>query len=336
MKFLIVSHHTPWTIGASCKRALEQLGCQADIFYLNASTNIAEKAINGIRSHVRIIRPYLDSYWEELINKKLIKKVRDFKPDILLVIRGEELYPETLRRIKHEHSLCLITWWTEPRLEHKYYLCSLPTFDYVFTFEKEHISKMKECGARRVYYLPLACDPFIHRPITLNTDQKQHYEHDVSFCGAINPARIDIFKEISHLDFVIWGRDWRGIVNKEGLQKNFKYEIRGEDVAKVYSASKIGLNVHHADTLSGLNARTYEIPACGTLEIMDYKSAVEEHFHIGKEIICYKDKRELPGLIAYYLSNSQERSAIVENGCSRVHREHRYIDRMRYMLSVIK
>ena len=336
MKFLIASHHTPWTVGVSCKRALEQLGCQADTFYLNASTNIVEKAINGIRPRIRNISSSGDKLWEKIINKKLIKKVKDSNPDVLFVIRGEELYAETLERIKDEHKIRIITWWTESRLEHKYYVESLPLYDFVFSFDKSHISKMKEYGARDAYYLPLACDPEIHRSIVLSAKEKKLYEHDISSCGAINLARIDVFKTISDFDFAIWGKDWPRIIKREGLLKNFKGVIKGEDVARVYNASKIALNVHHPDTISGANARTFEIPACGILEIVDYKSSIEELFVVGKEIICYKDKRELRDLIRYYLSHNEERIEIAKRGYERVHKEHRYLDRMQKVLSVLK
>ena len=336
MRFLVAAHHTPWQVGLSCKRALQELGHQADLFYLNASKNIWEKFINGLRPRIRHAGPYIDMVWERLINRQLIQRVSDARVDVLLVIRGEELYKETLREIRHRHKTRVVTWWTEPSLERKYYPKSLAEFDFVFTFDRAHIPKIKEYGAKYADYLPLACDPFIHKQIALNADQKHYYGHDVSFCGAINLARIDVFKTISDFDFAIRGKDWPRIVKREGLSKNFKGEIKGEDVARVYNASKIALNVHHPDNISGANARTFEIPACGTLEIVDYKTSIGELFVVGKEIICYKDKREIRGLIQYYLSHPEEREEIAGRGYERVHKEHRYIDRMQYILSVLR
>ena len=293
------------------------------------------KTINGLRSHASFTRPYTENLWAKHINKKLLERVKELRPDVFLVIRGEELYQETLRVMMDTYHARTVSWWTEPRLEHKYYISSLPDFDFVFTFDKEHIAQMQGYGARSVHYLPLACDPMIHKKIDLTEEENKLYGHDISFCGAVNSARIEDFKAIKDLDFAIWGMHWRRIVKQGGLSKNFKGEVMGDEVAKVYSASKIGLNVHHPTTLTGANARTFEIPACGVMEMVDYKESIAELFRIGEEIICYKDRAELRKFAEYFLARPAEREEVARRGMERALKEHRFIDRMRAVLSAV-
>jgi 2-polyprenyl-3-methyl-5-hydroxy-6-metoxy-1,4-benzoquinol methylase len=54
---------------------------------------------------------------------------------------------------------------------------------------------------------------------------------------------------------------------------------------------------------------------------------LKDYFEIGKEILCYKDDSELPGLIEYYLEHEDEREAIRNNAYTRFLREHTYLRR---------
>ncbi len=70
----------------------------------------------------------------------------------------------------------------------------------------------------------------------------------------------------------------------------------------------------------------------GGFELVDYKSALEELFDPEKEIVYYKDNKELLEKIDYYLNNEKERQKIAERGHRRVEREHTYKHRVEKIL----
>lgn len=96
------------------------------------------------------------------------------------------------------------------------------------------------------------------------------------------------------------------------------------------------LNIHHPQSIEGLNTRTFDIPACGAFEIVDYKKNVEKHFEIDKKIVTFRNVNELIGKIDLYLKNSDLRKLISENGRQRVLNEHSWVHRVKEMIATIQ
>jgi len=117
--------------------------------------------------------------------------------------------------------------------------------------------------------------------------------------------------------------------------------VYGDEMLYEYRKSKIGLNIHQDYSISktkklGANMRTFEIPASGCFQIVDYRDNIDELFEIGKEIVCFRDTKDLIDKMEYYLENGDEREKIAEAGRRRVLRDHLYTERMREMLSMIE
>ena len=77
----------------------------------------------------------------------------------------------------------------------------------------------------------------------------------------------------------------------------------GEELVGLYNKTKIALNISQWDTasLSGLNLRIFDIPACGAFLLTDYSDALAEYFKPGEEIETFKDIAELKDKLSYYL-----------------------------------
>ena len=101
------------------------------------------------------------------------------------------------------------------------------------------------------------------------------------------------------------------------------------DMIMMYSRSKINLgfssvgNTHkEAERIVQVRLRDFEVPMSGGFYMVEYMEELEEFFDIGKEIVCYKNTKDLAEKIKYYLVNESEREEIRRAGHARCLRDH--------------
>jgi spore maturation protein CgeB len=158
------------------------------------------------------------------------------------------------------------------------------------------------------------------------TDSKKTI--DVSFVGQKYGDREEM---LSGLNVSCYGFGWpNGFID-------FK------EMAQVLRNSKISINLcRGADTKKQLKLRPFEICGSKTLCLCEYVEGIEQFFGVEdilddrKEIVVFKDKDELKGLIDYYLAHDAEREAIAQAGYERVIKEHKWEDRFEEIFSKIK
>ena len=73
-------------------------------------------------------------------------------------------------------------------------------------------------------------------------------------------------------------------------------------------------NTHHLQGRS-INPRTYEISACGTMQITDARGDLPRFYQPGYDIETFTTAAELESKIKYYLKHEQERQAMAWRGC---------------------
>jgi spore maturation protein CgeB len=101
------------------------------------------------------------------------------------------------------------------------------------------------------------------------------------------------------------------------------------EVIRMFSRSKINLgfstcgDTHLSDKrIVQVRLRDFEVPMSGGFYMTEYMEELEEFFDIGKEIVCYADRRDLAQKIKYYLSHDREREQIRRAGHERCLRDH--------------
>jgi spore maturation protein CgeB len=149
--------------------------------------------------------------------------------------------------------------------------------------------------------------------------------------------RRDIIKEIAeHREIHLYGDTaWRYLEeNSKAVYHGKVYDI--DTVVKIYNASKINIAVQSNVYNTGVNYRTFTIPACGGFMISDYRSELVELFEENKEVVHFRERGELIDLINYYLKHPKEREEIAQRARERVLREHTHRHRMGRILEVMK
>ena len=77
------------------------------------------------------------------------------------------------------------------------------------------------------------------------------------------------------------------------------------------------------------------MPACGAAQVCDWKTDLDQHFEIGREIMTYRTGEELEGILRELLKNDPVRNDLAQAGLRRVQADHTYRARMERMLELV-
>jgi len=184
-------------------------------------------------------------------------------------------------------------------------------FDVTFAAQRDGSAHLQSAGVPCTW-LPLACNPDLHYPHATS----KHL--DIGFVGHLLPGRRE------HLVALLQRR----------YRATFFGQAYGDELAKIYSASKIGFN---CSVSNDVNMRVFEAMACGTAlltnQILD--NGQEELFRDGVHLVTYGDDQELLDKLAFYLRNDSARESVARRGREEVVAHHTYEQRMRSILQAL-
>ena len=346
MRILLVGPElfVPWTFYTLS--ALQRLGQNVRVFY---ESNLLLDRLTVHKSRALVPRiPGLGgrldrwrTFWHERRDARLLRLAGRWRPDLILVLWGRTLHAGLLERLKRQGRCRLVTWWVDDPFRHSME-DRLPFYDFFFIFDRSYLAPLKKHGARQVRFLPCGCDETVYYPRRLNRREQTRYASDVALVAWCYPNRIRIVQALNGIDVKIWGRGWvspeaqaffGGIPSQLVMPERF---VKDEETAKIYSATKIGLNIHSDQTQEGgLNARAFELLGTGAFEMTDAVRGMEELLDPGKEVVLYRSPEEARELARYYLVHPEERQRIAGRGRQRVLENHTYFHRMRTLLNEV-
>ncbi len=311
-----------------------------------------ERIARRLGQELSPVRPFLNTLFKYYLikkNRNLLAVVKKEKPDLIFVINGDHIFPDTLKEIKKDLALPIVIYlWDDPfynneNLYRDIYRKSnfrkgMKLYDYIFVFDTFYVEDIRRRGIGNIAYLPLATNPDRFKIIPLSEEDKKEYGYDICFVGSPFRERIQIFESLQRYNLGVFGDEWEKLFLFQGknVPPYYKGKANGEKVLKIYSSSKIVLNIHHPHSVEGLNTRTFDIPVCGGFELVDYKKNLERHFKIGKEIAAFKSQKDLIELIDFYLCNPELTKKIAALGRQRVLKEHTWGNRIEELISKLQ
>ncbi len=200
-----------------------------------------------------------------------------------------------------------IYWASDTHLGFDYRLQKAREFTHVFCHQKRAVEEFKANGVSATW-IPHAFEPAAY-PKQLSIPK-----YDVSFVGHINSQnRIDfldrMFKEFP----------------------NFFFGKRlFEDAAKVFSQSKIVLNVSIKDDV---NMRVFETLGSGNFLLTNELPTLGELFEDGKHLVTYRDLDDAVDKARFYLKNDSAREKIALAGYNEAMAKHTYKHRVEAMMA---
>jgi spore maturation protein CgeB/ubiquinone/menaquinone biosynthesis C-methylase UbiE len=305
LKLLMQYHASPMTTGRYLEAAANRV---CDV--LSAGFRIPEEVFYqwGFPAPCPVYPPhriFLDHHasYAELLNRL----PRGYKPQLFLwVDSGPREIAPFINMITAPRAAYLI----DTHVSFDLRLAMARHFDVVFLAQKAQVEPFRAAGINPVFWLPLACDPDLHRTGDLPR------KYDVAYVGSLSEEeghrRHDLLGTVAARFPNHWiGRAWP------------------EDMARIYAQSKIVVNISHN---RDVNMRVFEAMASGALLITDEAEGLDDLFEDGKHLLVFRDDASLLDLIARYLEDEETRTRIARAGQTLTLTQHTYDHRMKALL----
>lgn len=247
------------------------------------------------------------------------------KPDILFSCLYKKQFDPTFKSIQQigqQTKVITYNWFSDDHWRYdnfskewaKYY-------SYISTTHQKSFNKYCQDGFQdKIIMTQWACNHFIYKKLNLPKTI------DVSFCGQLYGERQEIIQYLQD----------NGIQIK-CFGHPFNY-LTFEPMLQVLNQTKINLNITNAGHGKDrqIKGRNFEIPGIGSFLLTDYAEGLENYYDLEKEMIIFKNKKDLLDKIKYYLEHEKEREEIAQKAMERTLKEHTYEMRFNQIFEEIK
>lgn len=282
------------------------------------------------------------------INKDLVVRVKEIKPDLVFIYRGTHICGGTIKKIKKEGTV-VMGYNNDDPFNKKYpfyfwriFKKAIWAYDFIFVYRQKNIEDYKKKGYEKVSILRsfYARERFF--PIDGLLPEK--YSCDVIFVGHWeDDGREEYIKEIikGGINLRLCGPEWEN-------SKHHKYFIEklGDKYSPVYLKEDYNLALNSAKIglvfLSKLNNDTYtrkcfEIIAAKKMMLGEYTEDLNGMFREGVEAQYFRSKEEMIEKTKYYLRNEVERKKIAQAGYERLLKDgHEVSDRAKEIIKTFE
>lgn len=335
MKIIIATHDTKeQAISGPLTEAFKSLGHYAEViftyyslFNIKIPYQIPQKFVRNYP--VSFLLSGLIKLARSNLQSKVLKIIKDSKPDLLVVIKGKHISVQTIDEIRH-NGVKTVNWFPDGMWNIGTLKRFTPHYDRLFVMDPNSKNALESAGFKNVSYLPMAaCKLDNSKSLKQVLDSK---EYDIAFVGTLasHKEREEVLGKIKNFNLKIWGTpEWAS----SSLSKFYRGQARGQKMLDIYQKSKIVVNIHVKDDLTqGPNLRSFEAMISGALVISDYKKGLADLFIDREDIVYFRDPEELPILVARYLNNSKEREKITSCGYNKVLSKHMMENRAQEIL----
>jgi spore maturation protein CgeB len=238
--------------------------------------------------------------------RALLKTVRDFRPDTLIVIRGFPHRARTLQACRRLGVKSLVGWYVEGPLEPGLAEAESQLYDRYYCIHTE----IQPSFQPRIGWLPShGLDSQTFRRI----DWPRAPQRRIVFVGTPTPRRLRFLEPLRALPLELWGPKWGQLDAFAAFHRGDF--IWGAELNALYNDSAIVLNIASWDAhLSGTTQRVVEIPASGAFMLTDDAAEVRALFEPGREIDVFTTPEELRAQCERYLDDEPLRERIADQG----------------------
>jgi len=272
------------------------------------------------------------------MNARLRRIAAAERPDLFLTLFGFDVDEESVRVLRRL-DVPTACWWLNDPFQLSRSLRQASRYDFYFTNARGCLPEYRAAGIDGAHFLPLAADPDVHRPQTLNRAEARQYESSVCFAGDWSPLREEWIRKLLPVYRVrVWG-PW-------GKKLAANSPIRGvladgfftpAEMVRAFAGAKLVLNLHtwFGQWPYGVNPRLFEAAGAGACQLVDAKAEIPDLYDVPGEVVCFASFEECERLIAQYLNREAERGAVGVRAAERTRREHTYDHRMRALLAIV-
>ncbi len=313
----------------ACLRALDALGFEALFFEFR--TGLAYKS-QFIRRLIRAMPSlkFIKRNTVANINKQLIETVEKYKPNYLIATVAENIYPETILKIR-SRGVVTANWFTDLFTHWHIIEAIAPAYTLFFSSDSGILEKLRELKFNNCFYLPEAAGEL---PAQLFLENRKNI-YDLTFIGSYNPEmwkhREKFLSTVKEYGLNIWGPEaWK----KSSLKESYRGPARGEPMLEIYRQSKIAFDIPYNDSRSqGIGMRPFEVMSCGAcLFVYDVRQDMARTFVPDKEYVPFRTDAELMAKVKHYLANENDQAAIARAGYNSLATKHSFKERIKTII----
>lgn len=302
---------------AQRERALERLGQTVTRFDLAGRPGLLARLRGG-----------------DLVSR-LDRELEVTAPDIVLVVRGEALSAQAVTRLRTDHPGTWINWVTDDLHGLAIVQHALPAYDLVFAAGTDVVEALEERLGRPAYYLPLAADPSVYKPMR----SRDQYRANVVFAGTATPRRERLLAELVEYGLALWGPGWRRTSLRDYCRGE---QLDTENFVRAYAGASVAVNIHRSADAEpsvaerGVNQRLFEVAAIGVPQVVDARGDLPRHFHDRSEVLAFRSVEEMRALVQAVLHDPPAAEAVARAARERLLAEHTYMHRLRDLLAAAR
>lgn len=277
---------------------------------------------------------------KNFIGKKWLETLKDFQPDLVLLINVGWLSREAVRIAKENLHISKIICWIvdDPKQSAAEDLVGfLPYCDTVFIVDPDWIS-FPSFFNQNIFYLPLATSDIYYRPLN------QPRDLDFSFVGSFfvkDPGgflRAFVLSRLSpSYKAEIYGPGINYFKNIYPELKNlncYDRNISESDLNKLWNRSKLTAVIYHPQVIAGTSPRVFDAALSKTLQIIQDTPTIHDLFP-GINLPTFKSITEFVAKVDYYLIHHKEREELAEVMFKMVKERHLFIHRIKTMIELL-
>ena len=231
------------------------------------------------------------------------------------------LVPRVVTRLRSSGARVAF-WFPDPVANLGRQLMLLAPYDAIFFKEPCLTDRLRAMLDLPVYYLPQACNPRWHRPVT-----PAGTEPCLVIAGNMYPSRVRLLDRLiaKGIPLRLYGGGFpRWIGETAARAAHTGRYVTREEKARVFRSAAGVLNTMHPAEISGVNARLFEAAGCGAAVLTEFRPTVPELFAVGKEVLVFHDFDDLVEQATRLLSERGLTARLGDAAAQRAHRDHTY------------
>ncbi len=260
-KILMVGSDQVWSLERIYLKHLKQLGYEVEIFAIQDRFQDYYQAslINKI-----IFRAGLSGIYKKL-NEELLFRISVFKPDLVFVFKGMELFPQTVKKIRE--SICKIVNYNpdNPFLfsgrgsGNSNVTRSIAEYSAHFTYDRKIRETMLEKVSVPCFMLPFG---FELSETLYNSCIQQEEVLSCCFLGNPDKNRASFVEAIAERSPIhVYGHGWADFTSHKNVQVHSP--VYGDDFWKTLYRYRVQLNIMRPHNPASHNMRSFEIAGVG-------------------------------------------------------------------------
>ena len=337
MKLLVVGSDQVWSIERVYIKYLAQWGEEVQLF---AAQNEFYRYYNRSIFHKVIYRLGLSGIIGR-INHRLRQVITQSKPDAILVFKGMEVLPSTLRWIRRQ-GIFLANYnpdnpfvFSGAGSGNSRVTAGIPLYDLHLTYNLEIKDRLEREFRVATALLPFG---FEVSEELYSACRQQPEVLRVCFLGNPDAGRVSLIRALLDrgIGIDVYGHDWDKFIHHDNLQ--IHGAVYGDDFWLVLYRYRVQLNLLRPHNLQSHNMRTFEIPGIGGIQLAPDTPEHRQFFRPDHEIFLFRDMNECYDKIKMLLSLPAASAAALRDAARAVSLAsgYTYRDRARQVLDSIR